>query len=143
MIADYQRKQTGLRLKKRAESPASDQGCHSGAGSVAFQSVVSWGCVWLQVRSRQPRHGLCRKWTPSPSSLLQQAFEIWPRCDDLGLAIDTPEPPQAETPHAMPVFRFRKEWFDPDFPLIHGFLVGVGLVVPLHTLLIVSKKRTV
>jgi len=75
--------------------------------------------------------------------LLKQAFEILPRCDDLRLAIDTPEPPQAETPHAMPVFGFRKEWFDPDFALVHGPLVGVSLVIPFHALLIVRKKRTV
>ncbi len=36
MIVADQRKQTRLRLKKRAESPASNQGCHSDAGSVAF-----------------------------------------------------------------------------------------------------------
>ena len=38
---------------------------------------------------------------------------------------------------------FRKEWFDPDFPLVHGPLVGVSLVIPFHALLIVRKKRTV
>ena len=43
----------------------------------------------------------------------------------------------------MPVFGFRKEWFDPDFALVHGPLVGVSLVIPFHALLIVRKKRTV
>ena len=43
----------------------------------------------------------------------------------------------------MPVFHFRKEGFDPDFPLIHGFLVGGGLVIALHALQILRKKRTV
>jgi hypothetical protein len=91
----------------------------------------------------QRSHPLRWKRTPSPTSLLKQAFEILPRCDDLRLAIDTPEPPQAETPHAMPVFGFGKEWFDPDFPLVHGPLVGVSLVISFHALLIVRKKRTV
>ena len=68
---------------------------------------------------------------------------VLPRCDDLGFAIDTPEPSQAETPHAMPILGFRKEWFDPDFPLVHGPLVGVSQVIPFHALLIVRKKRTV
>lgn len=54
-----------------------------------------------------------------------------------------PVPPQAEAPHAMPVFGFGKEWFDPDFPLVHGPLVGIRLVIPFHALLIVRKKRTV
>jgi hypothetical protein len=43
----------------------------------------------------------------------------------------------------MPVFGLGKEWFDPDFALVHGFLVGQGLMVSLHALLILREKGTV
>ena len=39
-------------------------------------------------------------------------------------------------------FASRKEWFNPDFALVYGLLVGIGLVVPLNALVIVRKKRT-
>src|SRR6266571_5023583 len=103
MIASYQRKQTRLRLKKRAESPANDQGCHSNAGSVAFQEVVAWGCIWLKV-GRHRSYCLCWKWTPSPPSLFEQAFEILPSSNHKSFTVDPPELPQAKAPHAMPLF---------------------------------------
>src|SRR6516162_4930434 len=106
-----------------------EQRYHSDATSEAFQRVMSWGLICLPMGRSQCSQCLCWKRTSSPSSLLKQAFEILPRCDDLGFAIDTPEPPQAETPHAMPVLGFRKEGFDPDFPLVYGLLIGIRLVV--------------
>ena len=103
MIASYPRKQTRLKLKKRAERPASDYGCHSNAGSGAFQEVVSWGFIWLEV-GRHRSHCLCWKWAPSPPSLFEQAFEILPRGNHQGFTVDPPEPPQAKAPHPMPLF---------------------------------------
>jgi len=100
------------------------------------------GLISLPSGRRQHSQRLCGKRTSSPSALLKQAFEILPCCDDLGLAIHAPEPPQAETSHAVPLFPLREQWFDPDFPLVHSFLVGRCLMVPLHPLLIIRKKRT-
>ena len=42
----------------------------------------------------------------------------------------------------MPLFAFAKERFDPDFALVHGFLVCQGRVVLLHAFLILGKKGT-
>src|SRR5437763_15630586 len=77
IIAEYQRKQTRLRLKKRDESPVSDQGCHSNVGSGAFQEVVSWGFIWLPGR-RHRSHCISWKGTQSPPSLCEPAIEILP-----------------------------------------------------------------
>src|SRR2546421_6122076 len=41
----------------------------------------------------------------------------------------------------MPVFRLGKQRFDPDLALVHGFVVGEGLVVALHTFQVVGVKR--
>src|SRR5260370_32016905 len=51
-------------------------------------------------------------------------------------------PPKPDPPHPMPLFAFAKERFDPDFALVHGFLVSQGRVVLLHALLIIGKKGT-
>ena len=48
-IADYQRKPARLRLKKHPGSSASDHGCYSDAGSVAFPSVASCRFIWFKV----------------------------------------------------------------------------------------------
>jgi hypothetical protein len=66
----YWRKQTCLRLKKRAESRARDQEGHSNAGSVVFQEIVSRRFIWLPVR-RHRSDCLCWKGTPSPPSLFE------------------------------------------------------------------------
>ena len=91
MIASYPRKQTRLKLKKRAERPASDYGCHSNAGSIVFPSFASWEFIWLPVRRRHPSHCLCGKWTPSPSSFFEQAFEVLPCCSHQGFTVDSPQ----------------------------------------------------
>ncbi len=41
----------------------------------------------------------------------------------------------------MPVFRRGFQRFDPDLALVHGFVVGEGLVVALHTFQVVGVKR--
>src|SRR5438270_6661689 len=43
----------------------------------------------------------------------------------------------------MPVFGFSKEGFDPDLALIHRFLVGFCLVVPLDSFEIASIEGAV
>src|SRR6266487_4377284 len=43
----------------------------------------------------------------------------------------------------MPVFRFGKERFDPDFSLVQGFLVGQGLLVAPHPFEIVCVEGSV
>src|SRR5260370_15952329 len=43
----------------------------------------------------------------------------------------------------MPVFGLGKQRFDPALALVHGFLIGEGLVVPLHTFQAACVKRTV
>lgn len=73
MIANDQRKQTHLRLKKRAESPKSGYRCHNDAGSVAFQEVVSWGFIRLEVR-RHHHHCLC--WKRTPMSLISKRARV-------------------------------------------------------------------
>lgn len=57
-----------------------------------------------------------------------------------GLAVDTPELPQAKTPHAMPLLAFPEQRFDPNLALVQGFLIGSGLLVPFHSFHIVGKK---
>ena len=43
----------------------------------------------------------------------------------------------------MPLLAFAKERFDPDLALVHGFLVGEGLLVALSPFHVVGKKGTV
>src|SRR5260370_28780849 len=43
----------------------------------------------------------------------------------------------------MPLLGFRKEWFDPDLALVHGLLIGGGLMVALHPFQVIRVKRTV
>src|SRR5260370_25568113 len=44
---------------------------------------------------------------------------------------------------AMPLLAFPEQRFHPDLALVHGFLVGDGLLVALHPLHIVGKKGAV
>jgi hypothetical protein len=77
-------------VNERLASSAGEQGYHSDARSRsgAFQQVVSQGLICFLMGKSQRSHPLRWKRTPSPTSLLKQAFEILPRCDDLRLAID-------------------------------------------------------
>jgi hypothetical protein len=43
----------------------------------------------------------------------------------------------------MPLLAFAKQWFHPHLALVHGFLVGKGLLVALHPFHIVGKKGPV
>ena len=85
---DYERKPACLRVQEGPGGSIGEQGDHSDARSRsgAFQQVISWGLLCLPMGRSQ--RSLRWKRTPSPSSRMQQAFEILPRCDDLGLAID-------------------------------------------------------
>ena len=83
----------------------------------------------------------CLYWArvTSPAAFFEQTFQILSRCAHERFTIDTPEPTQTEAPHAVPVFPFSKEWFDPDLPLAQGFLVGLSRLVasnPIQHLLI-------
>jgi len=99
-------------------------------------SVFSWG----RASAATPCAGNGRRPQPRECS---KRLRFCPAAMICASQLTGPVPPQAETPHAMPVFGFGKEWFDPDFPLVHGPLVGVSLVISFHALLIVRKKRTV
>ena len=74
----------------------------------------------------------CRPGTPSPSSFFEQPFEILPSCSHQCFTVDAPEQTQAEASHAMPVFAFRKEWFDPHTAFAVRLLVGFSGVVRSH-----------
>jgi hypothetical protein len=50
---------------------------------------------------------LCWTWSPFPSSLFEQPLEILSRGSHQRLTVDPPQPPQAKTAHAMPVFADR------------------------------------
>src|SRR5262249_51549514 len=85
-------------------------------------------------------HGLRWERMPSPASLFEESFEVLPTCSHQCLTVDTPEPSQTKAPHAMPVFGFSKERFNPDATLAHGFLVGWCLVVALHAFKIAGME---
>jgi hypothetical protein len=71
---------------------------------------------------------------------LEQALEILTGSNHERFAVDSPKPPQAKTPHAMPLFAFPKQRFHPDLALVHGFLVGKSLLVAFHPFYRVRKK---
>jgi hypothetical protein len=87
----YLRKSTCLGRKNHPDGTAGKQGCYSDTGPVIFQATVSWECIWFLLR-RRPESSLCGKWTPSPSSLLEQAFEILSRGRYQGFTADSLEP---------------------------------------------------
>jgi hypothetical protein len=99
--------------------------------------------LFLPVGVRHNAYCLAGEGTSSPSSLLQQAFEILASSDAQGFAIDAPEQPQAEATQAMPVSGLRKEWFDSDLALVDGLLLSSGLLVALHSFHVVGKKGAV
>src|SRR6266516_2449707 len=121
-----------MRLQKRFRNCTSDEGCHSEARLVVLQEIMPWGFISFPARRWHQSHCLGRKWTSSPSSFAEQAFEILTRGDDERFTIDPPEPSETETAHAMPVLAFGKERLDPDFALVQSFLIGQGLLVVSH-----------
>jgi hypothetical protein len=55
----YLRKSTCLGRKKHLDGTAGKQGCHSDTGSVFFQAIASWECIWFLLRRRP--ESVCRK----------------------------------------------------------------------------------
>ena len=66
-------------------------------------------------------HRPVREWSATPAPLLQQPLEILPSGNQERLTVDSPQPSQAETPHAMPVLAFGKERFTHTFRLRIAF----------------------
>src|SRR6266566_995437 len=125
--------------KALTDGIAGDQAGHKDADTSTLERIPG-GLVWLPSRRRYLRPHLCGKRSSAPSPFLQQAFEILTGGKHQSFTVGSPKPPEAKTPHPMPILPFRKERFDPDFALVHGFLVGQGLMVPLHALQIGRKK---
>jgi len=70
-----------------------------------------------------------RPWVAAPALVLEQALEILSRRTHNPLTVDTPQEPQAKAPHAMPVFGFCKQGFDPHLALAQGFHFVLFVVV--------------
>src|SRR5258706_6975159 len=104
---------------------------------------TSQGPLFLPVGRRRQSHCLSGKRTPTPSSLLQQAFEILSGGRHEGFTVDPPESSQAKALHPMPLFALCKQRFHPDLAFVHGLLVRRGLMVPLDPFEVVGIKRTV
>src|SRR5262249_5553245 len=49
---------------------------------------------------------------------------------------------QPKTPHPVPLLALPKEWFDPHFALVEGFLIRKGGFVSFRTVKVVGQKRT-
>src|SRR5262249_25405350 len=70
-----------------------------------------------------------------PAPLLQQPLQVLPAGYQEGFTVDSPQPAQAEPPHAMPLLAFSEKWLNPHLALAQRFLIGGGLLVAAHTLL--------
>src|SRR5258706_145116 len=104
--------------------------------------MVSWERIYFRACWRHQSHRRGRKRTSSPSSPLEQAFEILTGGHHKGFAVDSPESAQAKASHPMPLLGFGKERLNPDFPLAHRFLIRCSLVIGAHTLGILFPQVT-
>jgi hypothetical protein len=84
-----------------------------------------------------------RQGASTTPTFLEQTLHVLPGSGQEGFAIHPPEPPQPKPPQPMPILGFRKERLHPDFPFVHGLLVGFGLVVRPHPIqvLLVEMPR--
>jgi len=90
---------------------------------------------------------LCRSfgpWAASPAPFLEQSLQVLPSRSHQCFTIHTPESSEAKAPHAMPVFAFCKQGFDPDTALAYGLLIWLHCMVgtdPLQVLLIKAASE--
>ena len=135
-----ERKSAPVCLKARSSGIAGDKERLSDTRSTALEECSFEGCLGFTLHRRDSNHCLSRKWTSSPSSLLEQAFEILTSGNHQGFTVDSPQAPQAKTSHSMPLFAFSEQWFDPDLTLAHGFQGGEGLLIAFDAFHRVGKK---
>jgi len=65
-------------------------------------------------------------------AMLDQSFQVLPRCDHHSFDIDFVQASQSETPQAVKIFGFTKQGLNSHASLKRCFLVGLGLIVSLH-----------
>src|SRR5215472_15508833 len=65
---------------------------------------------------------------PQPREL-QQLLKVVTCCDHQRFAVDAEDAPEAETPHAMPIFGFRKQRFHAHLALAQRFLISGSLLI--------------
>src|SRR5690242_15460827 len=75
-----------------------------------------------------------RERSPSPAALLEEPLEILSRGNQERLTVHSPESPQPEPAHPMPVLVLSEERFHPDAAFAEGFLVGGRLLIAAHPL---------
>lgn len=124
--------------KMRPGGAECDHQGHRNLSSVICSFFASVEFLFLPVGGRHRRHRFRRKRASSPAALFEQPPEILPSRNHVSLTIDAPEEPQAKASHAMPLFAFGKQRFDPDTAFAVRLLVRFGCVVfpdPIQILL--------